>query len=234
MREDGLLQAVDLGCGTGEQTRMLSERFPASHFLGVDASAQMLQGSDESQSSRLAFQQATIESFLDRQPPQSMDLVFSNAALQWCDDHEVLFPKVLDLLRKGGQLAVQMPVKPENVIFQLLLQLVQESPFKEALDGWKRASPVLNIDRYTTLMFEAGLVDLQIIQKVYPVIADTVEVLYDYTAATTLVPYVDRLQPDLQSKLEEAFKERIANHFEKFPAIYAFKRMLLYGRMPNA
>lgn len=230
MQEEGLAEAVDLGCGTGEQTRILSERFPAAHFTGVDSSAQMLAGIDEGISSRLGFQQNTIESYLNRQPPQTMDLVFSNAALQWCDDHEVLFPKVLGLLRKGGQLAVQMPVQPENVIFQLLLQLVEESPFKEALHGWKRISPVMSVDRYTTLMFEAGLVDLQIIQKVYPVIADKVDVLYDYTAGTTLVPYMDRLESGLQIQLKEAFKEKIASHFGKFPAIYAFKRLLLYGR----
>lgn len=231
MHEEGLQQAVDLGCGTGEQTKILSERFPAAQFIAVDASPQMLEKTGGAQSNRLQFQQDTIESFLDRQPPQSMDLVFSNAALQWCDDHEGLFPKVLGLLRKGGQLAVQMPVQPDNVIFQLLLQLVQEPPFKEALQGWKRESPVLPVDRYTTLMFEPGLVDLQIMQKVYPVIADTVDVLYDFTAATTLVPYMDRLEPEMQEQLKQAFKGRIAEHFGRFPAIYAFKRMLLYGRM---
>lgn len=231
MQEDGLHYAVDLGCGTGEQTKILSERFPAAQFIGVDASAQMLLGSEDKQGSRLQFQQDTIESYLEHQAPQTMDLVFSNAALQWCDDHEVLFPKVLGLLRKGGQLAVQMPVQPKNIIFQLLLNLVQEPPFKEALRGWKRESPVLPVDQYTTLMFEAGLVDLQIMQKVYPVIAETVDVLYDFTAATTLVPYMDRLAPDMQEQLKQAFKDRISKHFGKFPAIYAFKRLLLYGRI---
>lgn len=231
MQEDGLQQAVDLGCGTGEQTRILSEKFPAAHFIGVDASAEMLDKSNNAQSSQLSFQQNSIESFLERQPQQSMDLVFSNAALQWCDDHEVLFPRIVALLRTGGQLAVQVPVQQQNVIFQLLFELVQESPFKEALQGWKRVSPVLTMDRYTTLMFEAGLVDLQIMQKVYPVVAETVDVLYDFTAATTLVPYMDRLVPDMQEQLKQAFKDRIATHFGKFPAIYAFKRLLLYGRM---
>ncbi|MHC0443651.1 methyltransferase domain-containing protein, partial [Flavobacterium sp. 3-210] len=57
------------------------------------------------------------------------DLIFSNAALQWIDNHNELFPKIISRINPGGQLAVQMPQQNENILNKILLQLVQEEPF---------------------------------------------------------------------------------------------------------
>lgn len=226
---DGLGRGVDIGCGTGEQTKILSEKFENVSFLGIDPSAEMLAKSKEWENSHLHFKGATVESFIATGPEGKWDLVFSNAALQWSDDHPALFPRLIALLSDKGQLAVQMPVQQENLLNQLLLTLVQEQPFADILQGWKRESPVLSMDQYAQIMFENGLHGIQVIQKVYPIIADDPDKLFDFIAGTSLIPYLERMSGDQQELFVTEYKSRIQKAFPRFPAIYAFKRLLLYG-----
>lgn len=226
--EDHFRNAVDIGCGTGEQTSILSERFDQASFLGIDSSKEMLAQSSKFENERLQFRIATIEAFAD--DPSKLDLIFSNAALQWSDDHVVLFPKIIAKLNAGGQLAVQMPSQKENMLNTLLLELVNEKPYKEYLDGYQRLSPLLTIDEYAQLMFDSGLKNMQIVQKVYPIIADNADTLFDFISGSALVPYLEKLNETAQALFIEEYKRRIGEAFKKFPAIYAFKRLLLYGR----
>jgi trans-aconitate 2-methyltransferase len=226
---NGIKNGVDIGCGTGEQTRILSEKFDAANFLGIDSSSEMLAKSKDLESRNLNFRNVTIEDFIASDPQPNWDLVFSNAALQWSDDHETLFPRLISLLSDKGQLAVQMPVQKENQLNKLLLELVQEKPFKEFLDGWKRESPLLSIDEYAQIMFENGLDNIQIVQKVYPIVADDPESLFDFIAGSALVPYMERMSASQQELFVTEYKSRIQKEFKRFPAMYAFKRLLLYG-----
>lgn len=228
--EDGLTTAVDLGCGTGEQTHILSQRFPQASFVGMDTSPEMLAKSKAVESGKLRFENTSVESFIADPLTPEWDLIFSNAALQWSNDHEMLFPQLIAKLSDRGQLAVQMPVQQENLLNKILYELVQEKPFVDYLRGWKRTSPLLSIDQYAQLMFEHGLQDIQIIQKVYPIIADDADKLVDFISGSALVPYMERLSPSEQQPFMAEFKNRIQQSFSKFPAMYAFKRLLLYGK----
>lgn len=227
---DGLKQGLDIGCGTGEQTGILAEKFAHADFLGIDASPEMLSESMPFRRNNLRFEQTAVETFMNSAKPNSWGLVFSNAALQWSDNHEDLFARLITLLDKHGQLAVQMPVQRENLLNIILLELVQEKPFADMLDGWKRESPLLSIDQYAQIMFENGLQDIQIIQKVYPIITDSADRLFDFIAGSSLIPYMERLPESGREHFITAYKQRIQTAFKRFPAIYAFKRLLLYGR----
>jgi trans-aconitate 2-methyltransferase len=224
------MNAVDLGCGTGEQTAILAEKFPDANFLGIDASAEMLKESSNALASNLRFRQSDIETFAESS--ETWDLIFSNAALQWADDHEVLFPKLIGKLVSGGQFAIQMPVQTDNILNRLLLDLVNEEPFNGYLNGWSRVSPVLSMDAYAQILFDAGIGKIEVIQKVYPIIASDHETLYNFIAGSALIPYMERLNAEQTEIFTESFRKRIAAAFPKLPAIYAFKRLLLYGRKP--
>lgn len=219
--------AVDLGCGTGEQTCILAKRFSETQFIGIDASAEMLAATEERSNDHLSFKLSTVEEFTEQD--QHWDLIFSNAALQWSNSHEILFPKLLSLLKENGQFAVQMPVQEKNILNQILLKLAQEEPYQTQLNGWNIKSPVLAMDEYAQILFDAGMKNIQVIKKIYPIIADGVEILYDFIAGSALIPYLDRLEEIQQKTFISAYKERIASHFFQFPAIYTFKRILMYG-----
>lgn len=79
-------------------------------------------------------------------------------------------------------------------------------------------------------MFENGLSNLHILQKVYPIIANSAEDLFDFISGSSLIPYLERMTTSQQELFTAEFKRRIQKEFNRYPAIYAFKRLLLYGR----
>ena len=188
----------------------------------------MLEQSKALESDNLHFRKATTEEMLAS--GEKWDLIFSNAALQWSDNHENLFTELIKRLNPKGQFAVQMPVQTENKLNKILLELVNEEPFKSYLKGYKRDSPVLSIDDYAQILFDGGLEDIQILQKVYPIIANDHDTLYNFISGSALIPYIERLDGEEKALFINTYKKRIALHFPKLPAIYSFKRLLLYGR----
>ncbi|PPL02360.1 methyltransferase domain-containing protein [Parapedobacter indicus] len=224
---ENVKNCVDIGCGTGEQTSILSEKFENVNFLGIDSSEEMLNESNQFTKDNLHFEWVTIEEFAHS--TLTWDLIFSNAALQWSDNHAVLFPKLIANLNSGGQFAVQMPFQPENVLNTILLEIVTEKPFVDLLRGFIRNSPVLTIDDYTKLLFDCGLKGLNVSLKVYPIIATSEIELYNFISGSALIPYMERLDRAGQELLKSVFIQRIQTHFISFPAIYPFKRILMYG-----
>jgi len=222
------MKAVDLGCGTGEQTAILTEKFPNALFTGIDSSPEMLEKSKALENERLHFKLATTEEMLNAD--ENWDLIFSNAALQWSDNHYDLFPKLISKLKSGGQLAVQMPYQPGNTLNKILFELAEDEPFKTQLKDWNRPSAVLTIDEYAQILFDNGIEGLNLFQKVYPIIADDHETLFNFISGSALIPYLERLDEEQQKNFTGEFKKRIEENFPKLPAIYAFKRILMYGR----
>lgn len=220
------MKTLDLGCGTGELTNMLSERLKTPMVKGIDSSKEMLEKAKPFK--HITFEQKTIEAQIDTD--EHWDLIFSNAAIQWVDNHQSLFPKIIAKLNKDGQLLVQMPVQDKNLLNQILLELVQEEPFHTALHGWKRLSPVLSMDEYAQILFENGGRDINIFMKVYPIIANTTDELYEFISGSALVPYFERLDVKVKTELISAFKARIALKFKRTPALYAFKRIIFHAR----
>ena len=220
--------AIDLGCGTGEQTAILARKFSKTDFLGIDSSAEMMVKSKSLETENLHFERKSVEDIVATD--KKWDLVFSNAALQWSDNHEILFPKLLHSLNSKGQFAVQMPIQKENRLNKILYQLADEDPFKTYFKGWRSNPPVLSMDQYAQIMFDGGLEEIQIMEKVYPIIANDHDTLYNFISGSALIPYLELLQDDQKESFISAFKIRIAENFPKLPAIYAFKRILLYGK----
>ena len=102
---DSPRQVVDLGCGTGELTLQLVARWPEAEIHGLDHSSEMLERA-RTISPSVRWERADIATW---QPQDPVDVVFSNAALHWVDDHGALFPRLQSVLNQGGCLAVQMP-----------------------------------------------------------------------------------------------------------------------------
>lgn len=96
---------VDLGAGTGHLTARLAERWPAATVTGVEASAEMI-GRAAAEHPTLSWEAADIAAW---EPAEPVDVIFSNAALHWLDDHDQLFARLRSHLAPGGVLAVQMP-----------------------------------------------------------------------------------------------------------------------------
>lgn len=96
----------DLGCGTGQITRMMSQQWPKAQVFGVDNSREMLDRA-AAEADDVQWIEADIREWT---PDGAPDLIFSNAALQWVEGHDGLFPRLAGFVRRGGCLAVQMPM----------------------------------------------------------------------------------------------------------------------------
>jgi trans-aconitate 2-methyltransferase len=98
--------AVDLGCGPGNSTELLAERFPGATVIGVDDSANMLEAARK----RLPGTTFELQDITDwSRGDGTVDVILANASLHWIPDHDILMPALLGRLAPGGALAVQMP-----------------------------------------------------------------------------------------------------------------------------
>ena len=219
------LNAIDLGCGTGELTARLADALPESHVLGVDSSQEMLANSRKADGSTLNFECITIENQLEK--VQQWDVVFSNAALQWVPDHEALFLQIITKIKPGGQLLVQMPTQHHNLTNRLLNELATREPYATIYAGWSRLSPVLEPERYAQLLFENGGKSMQVFEKIYPLILKDVDALLTWVSGTALIPYLERLPEPLKAPFLEDYKAMLNIHFPKEPVFYPFKRILI-------
>ncbi len=222
------MKVIDLGCGTGELTKTLCDKLPGATVTGIDFSAEMLANAATMENERLHFEIKTVEAQL--QSDEKFDLVFSNAAIQWINDHETIFPKIIASLNKGGQLAIQMPAQHHNKTNIILNELADEAPFKQQLKDFKRISPVLDIDRYAEILFGNGAVTITAFEKIYPLILPDINTLYNWVSGTALIPYVERLDDDSKELFVETYKERLGKEFKNRPVFYPFKRMLLHAQ----
>ncbi len=215
------LSVIDLGCGTGELTRRLADALPESDVLGLDASAEMLARALPYERPGLRFQQGTIESVEGQ-----WDLVFSHAAIHWVDNHPQLIPRLLSLVKPGGQLVVQLPSNHTHPTHQLILETAQEEPFATALNGWVRHSPTLSIDAYAELLYTHGGTHLTVFEKIYPHVLQDADALADWTSGTTLVPYFERLSEEMRQHFLARYRAKLRARFPGSPVFYGFRRIL--------
>lgn len=215
------MSVVDLGCGTGELTRRLAERLPGSRVLGIDSSDAMLSEARAQAVENLSFEQGSIE-----QAEGSWDLVFSHAAIHWVDDHRSLIPKLLSLVSPGGQLAVQLPSNHTHPSHFLIEEIAGEEPFRSALGGWSRDSPVLSIGEYAELLYAGGADEITVFEKVYPSLLESSDAVAEWTSGTTLVPYFERLPEGLKEPFMDRYRQELRKYFPGSPVFYTFRRTL--------
>lgn len=223
-------RAVDLGCGTGELTKVLHETVGARATIGLDNSETMLAKSADRAGNGLRFKLGTILRF---RPSKPFDLVFSNAALQWVPDHETLFPKLADAIAPGGQLAVQMPANHDHASHVIADALAREEPFLAEMDGHVRNWPVLPVEQYARILDRLGFDDVQALVRVYVHHLPGPEDVVEWVKGTYLTHYRERLSPEGYTAYLDAYRERLLAALpDERPFVYTYKRILLHGTKP--
>ncbi|WP_027386542.1 methyltransferase domain-containing protein [Chryseobacterium gregarium] len=219
------IQVIDLGCGTGELTSELPGYLSGSEITGIDSSAEMLEKAKHFETGQLKFYQRSIEEQLEAN--ETFDLIISNAAIQWCDHHEKLFPEIISRINKGGQLAIQIPSNHEFIVHQLLRKVAETEPYKAAYHSWTRQYSVLKIEDYARIMFDHNGSGITVFEKVYPLVMDDAEAVFTWASGTAMIPYLDKLPEDLQQAFNEDYKKELKHIFTKSPVFYPFKRTFI-------
>jgi trans-aconitate 2-methyltransferase len=126
---------VDLGCGPGNLTAVLAERWPDAHVVGIDSSPEMIERAQADHPS-IDWKVGDIGTWL---PDRPVDVIYSNATLHWMDDHNLLFPRLRGHLSQKGALAVQMPDNWNAPTHQVPATILDEGFWKaEARDALMR------------------------------------------------------------------------------------------------
>lgn len=224
------MRVVDLGCGAGHLTRMLHDRLHAAETVGVDRSARMLDAARTSERTdpRLRFELGTIESFAAH---DEYDLIFSNAALHWIDDHESLLARLTAGLKPGGQFAFQVPAMHGHPSHTVADALTAVEPFRAAFGGWRRPQPVLEPDDYARLLFRLGFREPRVELVIYPHVLAGPEDVIEWMQGTLLTEYEKRLSADRFTEFLDVYRERVLAQLPpERPFFFPFRRILCWGR----
>jgi trans-aconitate 2-methyltransferase len=144
------LRIVDLGCGPGNSTELLVERFPGADVLGVDNSEAMLETARK-QLPQARFEAGDIASWAPAEGEPAPDLIYANASIQWVGEHESLIPRLFSLLAPGGVLAVQMPDNRQEPSHRNMREVAQLPRFAAHIgDASKVRTEILPIGCITT------------------------------------------------------------------------------------
>lgn len=195
----------DLGCGPGNITRLLAERWPAARVIGVDSSADMLEKAG-AEAPGVEFVQADLEHW---SPSRPAGLVFSNATMQWLGDHETLFPRLMSFVAPGGVLAVQMPRNFAAPSHTLLRETVQDAPWRDRLARLHRNDPVAPPQVYHRLLApHAAAVDIWEVEYLQRLVGPNPVV--EWTRGTALRPFLDALSPADREAFLADYSRRVA------------------------
>jgi len=129
--DGNVAEAVDIGCGPGNSTQLLQQRFPHAAVTGIDSSPDMIEAARK-RLPGVRFDIADIVEWKKNTGPL-FDVILSNAVLQWVPDHEVLFPALLARLTQGGRLAVQMPHTLEEPASRRMREIAADGPWAHKL-----------------------------------------------------------------------------------------------------
>ena len=204
--------AIDIGCGPGNSTELLVERFPHATLRGLDSSSDMIEAARK-RLPQVRFDVSDIDQWSETGP---FDVIFANAVLQWLPDHASLLPALVDKLAPGGSLAVQMPDTLNQPSHRLMREVAATGPWTKKLAGAaaQRTEVASASDYYAVLRPHCSRVDVWLTTYHHPLAAGPSGIV-EWFKGSGLRPF---LEP-LNEKEREAFlQEYLAGVEQAYPA----------------
>jgi trans-aconitate 2-methyltransferase len=220
-------RVVDLGCGAGNALPLLAARFPGASVTGVDGSAAMLA---KAAATGFATEQADISTWSPAEPVQ---VLFSNAALQWLGGHAALFPRLLSCVAPGGVLAVQMPSMHDAPLRAEQERIARDGPWAAALARVGSAPAILAPgDYYDLLRPRVAALDLWVTEYVHVLRGD--DPVVQWAMGTSLRPFLDALEGDMREGFLDAYRAAMRAAYPPQAdgvVLLPFRRLFILARM---
>ena len=216
---------IDLGCGPGNITRLLKEKWPDHLVYGVDKSETMLAKAREAfGKSSVNWQQGDITSW---RPDEEFALVFSNAALHWVENHKQIIPRLMNAITPGGYLAFQIPITEDAPYQVCIRETVFSEPWRNKLaKAWMYKNPLEPGPLYDLLTPFSKSVDIWVTD--YHHVLEGESPVAEWIMGTGLTPYLAELK---DSEKEEFISEYTARIIDTYPKQADGKTLFLMKRM---
>lgn len=218
----------DLGCGPGNSTILLKERWPNAKIMGIDSSPDMLKEAQNLYPA-IEFTEGDIAHF---SPPEKIDCLFANASLQWLDAHEALFPKLLGYINSGGAFGIQMPNNFHSPSHQVTIQILQDNPawrsFLKNLRYGNLTEPLYKLSWYYDVLAKAGAHSLQLWETEYFQEMNNHSDIFEWVKGTGLRPVSSAMDKTNQEQFKNAYINSIS---QKYPLQNNGKVLLSYRRI---
>lgn len=195
---------VDLGCGAGNLTGLLAERWPDAHVVGLDSSPEMIEKA-RGLGQRVEYAVADLR---DWRPDRPVDVLVSNATLQWVPGHLELLASLVEAVAPGGWLALQVPGNFEEPSHTIRRDLAAEAPYVMFTAGV--AVPVSHdpADYYDALAAAGCTVDAW--ETTYLHVLSGPDPVFTWVSGTGARPTLQALPDDLRAWFEAEFTRRLA------------------------
>ncbi|MDQ8708288.1 trans-aconitate 2-methyltransferase [Streptomyces sp. LHD-70] len=230
---------ADLGCGPGNVTALLADRWPTAHITGFDSSPEMLAKAAELAGptpggGHLDFQPADAAHWI---PEGTYDLIVSNAALQWVPNHPESFPVWIDSLRPGGTFAFQVPGNFTSPSHALLGELCDAPQWRDRLGTHgRRFVHILDPADYLTRLTDLGC-EADAWETTYSQLLQGEDPVLDWVKGTALRPVLTELadDPDAAADFLAEYRDQLRKAYPPGPhgTVFPFRRIFALAHKRN-
>jgi trans-aconitate 2-methyltransferase len=215
---------IDIGCGPGNSTHVLHQRWPNADIVGIDKSEKMIERArtDYPGQRWIVGDASTLET------TQTYDIVFSNAALQWISSHETLIPRLFKLVNRNGMLAVQVPANHESPLYKIILRTSHSGKWSEFTAGHEQMITYHSAEYYYNIL-NSLTGKIAIWETIYYHILKSHQELIEWYRGTGMRPFLELLKTD-DNRAE--FENEVLNESKEYyplqsdgSILYPFKRL---------
>ena len=217
----------DLGCGAGGPTALLAARWPRASITGVDSSPDMLEKA-RAEHPDIEWIRGDIEGWA---PDEPADIVYSNAAIHWLDDHQTLVPHLFRQLAPGGLLAIQMPRNHSEPSHQRLYETAMSTRWADRVGDLVRESPVAPPHVYHSMLRPIAT-SVDVWETIYQQELTGDDAVANWTKGSVVRPFLDALGADG----DEFFRDYAARLEEDYPTgpdgttLFSFRRVFVVAK----
>jgi trans-aconitate 2-methyltransferase len=219
---------VDLGCGPGNLTALLTERWPSAEVRGVDSSPEMIAEARASHP-EIDFEIGDVR---DWRPAEPVDVLVSNATLQWVPGHLELLSELLAAVRPGGRLAFQVPGNFDQPSHTIRTELAATPPY-DAHTGGVAVPTAHDAGTYLEVLTRLGCV-VDAWETTYLHVLRGDDPVFTWVSGTGARPTLQALPDDLRPGFEEEFRARLRTAYPAVDGqvVLPFRRVFVVARTP--
>lgn len=222
-------RVVDLGCGPGNLTALLAERWPGAALTGLDASPEMIAAARRD----VPGVDFAVGDLRDWRPDAPVDVLVSNATLQWLPDHLEVLPRLVEAVRPGGWLAFQVPGNFAEPSHTLRAELAEEEPYRAHT---REVAVPASHDPVVYLETLAGLdCEVDAWETTYLHRLSGPDPVFTWVSGTGARPTLQALPTGLRARFEAEFRRRLAAAYPPRPGgvLLPFRRIFVVARVAD-